>query len=271
VLPPAPDDEQAQELAQAVGEANAFAIEHHVRGCVPPRWYRPFVASWLLGGRWTALGRSGVYQRLPKVTRVDITIDGQPTAEVDVSAAHLSIMHGLLGLPLPEGDLYAIPGLPRSKEWVTATLGKGGPVAKKWPRGAVEDQPELAGFSAAEVGAAIMARYPWLSAPAEAVARPARLRELEHIAPVKRLLTHRLMAIEADALTGAMVFLRGRGVLALPIHDALLVAADRVALTEHALEMSFLHRPKPGVQVRMNVEMSARDAQQEAGHLSRPA
>ena len=53
-----PDDAVAQGLSKAVHEANQFIAGFDVQGCLPPRWRRPFGPSWLLGGRWTALGSS---------------------------------------------------------------------------------------------------------------------------------------------------------------------------------------------------------------------
>ncbi len=48
----------------------------------------------------------------------------KPAVEIDISASHLSIMHALMGLPLPKGDPYVVPGFDRStvKAWINATL-----------------------------------------------------------------------------------------------------------------------------------------------------
>ena len=55
-----------------------------------------------------------------------------------------------------------------------------------------------------------------------------------------RLLTHRLMAIEAQALTGAMEYLRGsRGVLALPMHDGLIVPVSGAGYVGGGLDGAF--------------------------------
>lgn len=235
-------------------EANEWAAVHDVRGCLPPRWWRPFGPDWSLGGRWTALGASGVYQRLSKEARRSITINGEATAEVDLMAAHLSIMHGLMGLELPDGDPYAIAGLPRAavKAWVTAALGKGSPV-RRWAAGAIDGTPELAGVDAAAVGAAIVATYPFMVAPAKAVAAAAGLDGLRHLGTPERLLTHRLMALEAAGVTAAMHFLRiDRAVLALPVHDSLIVPARAVRVTREALTLAFSAQAR--VSVRTKVE-----------------
>ena len=93
-----------------------------------------FTASWQLHGRWYAVGSEGNYQRLSEIERLGLTINGEPVVEVDVHASHLSIMHGLLGRPLPDiDDLYDFSDVPRwvVKAWITAALGKGSPV-QKW-------------------------------------------------------------------------------------------------------------------------------------------
>lgn len=248
-----PDDKAAQRLSAGVLDANGWAAAHDVRGCLPPRWWRPFGPDWSLGGRWTALGVSGVYQRLSKEARRSITINGEATVEVDIQAAHLSIMHGLLGLGLPDGDPYAIAGLPRAvvKAWVTATLGKGSPV-RHWAAGAMVGTPELAGMDAAAVRSAVVAKYPFLAAPAKAVAAAAGLDGLCHLGTPERLLTHRLMALEAAGLTAAMHFLRvDRAMLALPVHDSLIVPARAVRVTREALGLAFQAQTGAGVRTKL--------------------
>ena len=93
---------KADRIRQAIDDANTFAAWHEVRGCLAPRWYRVFVECPMLGGRWQAAGREGVYQVMPEADRVSkITINGEAVAEFDVKASHLSIMHGLLRLRYP--------------------------------------------------------------------------------------------------------------------------------------------------------------------------
>jgi hypothetical protein len=63
-------------LRQEVEEVNQFAARHDVRGCLPPRWKRVFTLNASLGGRWTAVGKEGVYQTMPEEQRpAQIVID----------------------------------------------------------------------------------------------------------------------------------------------------------------------------------------------------
>ncbi len=244
-------------LRQSVEEANEFAATHVVQGCLPPRWYRVFAECPQLGGRWQAAGREAVYQVMPKAERLaQILINGEAVAEVDVQASHLSIMHGLLGLSLPDGDPYQFPEVPRQvvKAWITATLGKGSPVAR-WGQKTAKDNPTLLDHDPKHAGRIICDRYPFLRQPAEAVAVAAGLDRLTDIATPARLLTHRLMAIEAEAIGDALMYLRtSRGVLGLPIHDSLIVPRSGVGHAKAGLQSAFSYFAK--TRVRLTVEQA---------------
>ena len=101
------------------------------------------------------------------------------------------------------------------------------------------------------MGRVIIERYPFLRAPAQAVAHAAGLDKLAHLGPPERLLTHRLMSIEAAALTGAMSVLRSRGILALPMHDGLLVPVSGAGHVGSALDSAYSYFAK--VRIRWKV------------------
>jgi hypothetical protein len=164
-------------------------------------------------------------------------------------------MHGLLGLPLPDGDPYEFPDMPRSvvKSWIVAAIGKGSPVTR-WARKAVKGSPELQDHDPKRVGRVICHRYPFLRNPADAVCVQAGLDALTHIATPAKLLTHRLMAIEAEVIGGAMRYVRTDGVLALPIHDSLIVPRSRVAHATRGLIGAFATLAK--VRVRLTVDQA---------------
>lgn len=115
--------------------------------------------NWNKGGRLNCLG--GGYQGLSKdaerlTQRADykgsgehrgmITINGEATVEVDVSACHLTIAHGLLGRPLPSGDIYHIEGEYRwaVKAFANYMIGKG-ELPTKWHPDHVKVFRELTG------------------------------------------------------------------------------------------------------------------------------
>ena len=229
---PAPKGPEADAIRANVAATNRFLARFAYEGCDAPALYRVFTRDLRHHGRWY-----GGVEDMPAAERRRIRIGGEPVREVDVRASHLAILHGLQGLPLPEGDPYDGLGFPRgvAKAWITATIGNGGPVSR-WSREAKEraakerdGRPgvDLSRYRVREVGAAVLARYPFLS----------RVAEVAGCAAEPRLTPHRIMAIEAAALTRAMDALRGRGVPALPVHDALIVRerdaeAARAALAE---------------------------------------
>lgn len=245
-------------LRREVEEVNAFAAQHDVRGCLPPRWKRVFTATKELGGRWIAVGKESVYRRMPEAERpTTIVIDGVPVAEIDVRSSQLAIVLGLLRLPLPDDDLYAIDGYPRDvvKQWIVAALGKGSMVTA-WSRRLQSKDPKLfarvSAYPAWELGFAICSRYPFLRNPARELSGPAGLTRWEHIGKPQTLLPHRLMGIEAEALTLAMRWLRcDWRLLALPLHDGLLVPRDAVHEAVDSLQQAFqqVARVRPKVTV----------------------
>jgi hypothetical protein len=110
---------------------------------------------------------------------------------------------------------------------------------KRWADRAAKDDPELLDFDSKRVGDVVCERYPFLRRPAQAVAEAAGLSGLSHIGRPGTLLTHRLMAIEAAALTEAMMVLRSRGILALPMHDGLLVPVSGKGHVGSALDSAY--------------------------------
>lgn len=92
------DEPEAARLREEVERYHEWVAGHDATGCLPPRFKRVFTGSWLLGSRWYAVGSEGNYQRMSETERLAITVAGDPVAEVDMRASHLSIMHGLLGV-----------------------------------------------------------------------------------------------------------------------------------------------------------------------------
>jgi hypothetical protein len=220
---PLPFDPAAPEpshLLRKIEARNRFAAGSEVANCLPPRWFQSFTLDWQHHGRLYAVGGEGNYQNMALQDRLGIRINGDAVVEVDIHASYLTLLHAVLGLELPEGDLYAIPDVsrPLAKGWINATISKSSPV-KRWSADMREALGAEAAISPASVGASVLGRYPFLGHPPQAVAgRP--------WAPAEdRLLSHRLMFIEASIITQAMEKLAENGILALPMHDGLIVPA----------------------------------------------
>jgi hypothetical protein len=236
------DDPELRRIIEAVEAHNAFAASLTVEGCTPPRWRRIFTADWRLHGRWYAAGPepSCVYQNMSEDERLrEVRIAGEAVVEVDVSAAHLSILHGLHGLPLPTGDLYVVvPDVPREvvKAWLTASIGRG----KAKPSWSDRATGEQRAYDAALICGAMLEAYPFLADLPGIV--PADLRRAH--GKRRGLVSHFLMGIEAAALTAAMEHLRSMGFLALPMHDGLIVQASAERWAAAGLEAAFSYFAK---------------------------
>lgn len=89
--------------------------------------------KWDRGGRLYSLG--GGFQQLPPNLRQQITINGEPTVEIDIKACFPTILHGLRRAKFDPQTAYdSVPGLPRDvvKLWVSMTLSKS-TLPTRWP------------------------------------------------------------------------------------------------------------------------------------------
>jgi hypothetical protein len=247
-LPP-----EVQGLREDVEAQNALAAATVVTSppetpCHHPQWYRVFSGSWRLQGRWYAQGSYGdpevghvsSYASLPAAQRALIRIDGAPVVELDARASHLTLLHGLLGVAMPDGvdaDPYEGLGYPRpvSKQWVVEACGKGQPPSR-WSKDRRNDFPRSA-YRIKDVGERVLRCFPVLAQPAAVVPQ-------EIVAEVGRpapdLVTHYLAAREAAAMSLAMRLLRQQGILALPVHDSLIVPKHAEPLACRAITEGYL-------------------------------
>lgn len=124
------NDAAVAALAEPVRTLNSFLFAQVIDGGEFDGLYRSFNLgdhpdfAWNMGGR--LYNANGGYQQDAKDVRSGITFNGVPTVEIDITASHLTILHGLMGVPLPAGDdPYAATALPReiAKAWVAMTLG----------------------------------------------------------------------------------------------------------------------------------------------------
>src|SRR5262249_54644757 len=122
---------QSEALEAEVRELNKFIDEHELLGGTHRGYRRIFNCGdrdgfeWNKGGRLYSQGDDS-YQRLKKEERLKMTIDGEPVAEIDITASYLTILHARGGVPIDlSRDPYSVEGLPRAivKAWVTMTLG----------------------------------------------------------------------------------------------------------------------------------------------------
>lgn len=117
-LPVSYSNPRAAKYAEQVTSINAFLADQTFSFGEEPVLFRGFnqgddpSSDYNKGGRLNCYG--GGYQQLSKEKRATITINGLPTAEIDISACHITIAHGFCGVALPNrSDLYDIEDIPR--------------------------------------------------------------------------------------------------------------------------------------------------------------
>jgi hypothetical protein len=134
-FPPSP---QTKRIEEEVREINRSLLLHEIRNATHRGFRRifnkgddPLSYRWDKGGRLYSIGPDS-YQVQKKELRKLITLDGQPTVEIDIRASFLTIYHALSGVSFDptSGDPYDFAGIPRSvtKQWLVIALG-----AEKFP------------------------------------------------------------------------------------------------------------------------------------------
>jgi hypothetical protein len=230
-IPPARAAE-ADEMRRRLVELNATVRAGDVRGCFAPAFRRVFIGSLRLHGRIYALGGSN-FQNQPREDRAHITIGGEPTAEVDLHAAQLTILLGLTGsTTLPADDLYSALELPREavKAWVVRSFGEG-KLVNRW---GAETSPEVRAVRPTAIRDVAVQAYP-------------ALRDLTAIVPSDLLATlpvewhawaagQYLVNTESRVMDAALLELRRQGIVGLPMHDAIIVPKGAVQAASEALQ-----------------------------------
>ncbi|QNE30754.1 hypothetical protein F1C10_01360 [Sphingomonas sp. NBWT7] len=236
-------DGKAKQIAEQVNELNAFFAKQEITPNCHYAFVRMFsrgdqsAFNWDQGGRLYSVG-FGNYQQLAgkrrtiaqPVIRQDIRINGEETVELDIKASHLTILHAMAGIPLPNHpDPYIIPGFDRGvvKTFVTMTLGYDR-FHKDWTDNAVATYRKKTGqdLRAVPFGAvkeAVLSAIPLLKSWPDS---PIRWGDLQFI--------------ESEAVIDAVHTLAfEHGIPALPVHDSIIVPARYKELAIKALSEKF--------------------------------
>lgn len=150
----------------------------------------------------------GFWQNLKRGRRSALRINGEETAVADYSSMFVRLAYARLGVTPPAGDLYAVPGLEENRDAVkvlTSTLFFDQRQRSSWPKD--EGLVVPAGWPLPKARAAILGRHPALRSC------------------FGRGLGHELMRTESDIMLAVLDQLRREGVVALNLHDGLIVAA----------------------------------------------
>lgn len=235
-----PDTNQTAAIRSQVERINAIYAGRDFGDLPQPQVYRLFNRADAEGFAFNKGGRLyGDYQSLESEQRRQLMINGRPAIELDLKASQLTILYGVTGTPMPEGDPYAIEGLPRGvvKGVVTAMIGLGHPNLRQWPTetkatllvelgdGQEPMKPKTFGkrYSAKAMAAKVLKRHP----------------VLHHLSP-GRLDWADLQFLESEVLIAAILELGEEyGIPALPVHDSLIVPEDAVEIAQECLARSF--------------------------------
>lgn len=170
-------------------------------------------------GRLDRGGRlfGGFWLNLPSQKRLEsLRIEGRRIASVDFAQMAVRLAYAKVGAPAPPGDLYAHRWHPREgvKLMLTALLSASAPF-RRMPRGGRSHFRR--GVSVDDLVAELGRLHPAIS----------------HL--FFRGNATELMFLESQVTVAALLALKSRGVVALPVHDCVLVAEDCVGEASEVL------------------------------------
>lgn len=218
-----PADSTAAAIANRVERMNAFLLETgRVEGFSFGGLRRIFSNAdqegfrWQWGGRLHTLPGWDAYESWKggsEVRKQIIQLEGEPVAEVDISAAFLTILYGLLGEPfdnrLPPYEIGSDVSTERAKAWCTMALGS--------------FKLSAGGRPFSRVRAAFVERHPILQ-------------RLESCG----LTNADLQYHESEIILSAVELMRDRHAVAvLPVHDCLVVPRSMADVGRQVLEQAF--------------------------------
>ncbi|WP_139251535.1 hypothetical protein [Kaistia soli] len=155
----------------------------------------------------------GFWQNLKRARRAGIRVDGEPVTVLDYSAMFPRLAYAAVGVQPPADDPYAIPGLEGHRKAVklamnTLFFDRSGR-RPSWPEAEDPDAEMPPTWTVGRFRAALLARHPALRNSLGAG------------------IGHRLMNTESRIMAGVLMALMAEGIVALPLHDGLMVKMPR--------------------------------------------
>ncbi|WP_426440670.1 hypothetical protein [Bradyrhizobium genosp. P] len=252
-----PETPETQRLRADIAALNAFmrqhTLTHPTKEIIHLGWVRKFHRAedleayrWDKGGRLYSYPQDyGCYQQIGEDERVQMLIDGDPVAEVDISSSYLTIFYAWIGYPLDTGaDAYAnVLGPSKldrvvTKFFINYHFGNGA-FLRVWRKPLVADvrrilkkkrmAPEEFNpkrYSLRDVRGRVLDHHPLLERWGSSIGGQARN-------------WGDLMYAESKVVIGSMKDLMAKGVPSLPVHDSLLVPASHQDLAVETLTRHF--------------------------------
>jgi hypothetical protein len=220
-------------IAAKVRKLNEFlALHHRIEGGEHLFFKRIFTLNLKSHGRLYSVGISS-YQNLSPEERAQMRIDGEPTAEIDVGASHLTVFHAQLGAsfdttldPYSRVEGYSRPVV---KAFINISITKG-KLLTKWPKKTVaklaaDHGIDLNCFPPRAIKRAVLAAYPAL----QRVGEPG-------------VNWRDLLFIESEAVMDTLDSLMGYDVPALPVHDSIIVRLNDIEIATETFFDCYLKR-----------------------------
>jgi hypothetical protein len=249
--------EHTRRLEADLKELNAFLADHDITGGQHEGYTRNYnVGSWERGGRLYSIG-GGYQQMSPPEKRLEMTINGEAVAEVDIRASHITLLHSKLGAPLnslkdPYESIkqqFGDDSRTIAKLWVVASLGNAKP-AVRWPPQIAKNYEKDTGkklakvAKAKDVGKAMLEVFPLLR----------NLTKLK----ARKSLPVLLQFTESEAVVNTMLILmREHRIPSLSTHDGLVVPRSAVGWTKAILTQQY--RKHVGVEPVLTVKPQEAD------------
>jgi hypothetical protein len=241
-----------ERLEREVSELNEFLARHEIAGGIHRGYRRIFNQGdihsyrWNKGGRLYSIGDDS-YQALKKEQRLEMMLDHEPVAEIDIRASYLTLLHGLKKVPFnaAEQDPYEVKGVPRSvvKAWVTMTFGHTN-WHKRWPAQVVEelrdngDRLDPKDYPVTQIAPLILDALPILKDW-----------------PAQTITGFDLMYLESEAVIGTMLeLMHEHDCPSLSVHDSLIVPIRMMDKARAILERRY--REVAGTAPYLRIELA---------------
>lgn len=170
----------------------------------------------LFGGFWQGMKKADRFERL--------YIDGETVAELDYSQMGPRQLYGIKGIAPEDDDLYNVPGFEDHRSGIKVIFGammfQDKPLSKM-PQGTREKFAKC--FSIADVTGAIERHHPAITGL------------------FYQGIGHYVQFLESEIMVDILLRLKGMGIVALPIHDAIIVPSSRVQTAYQVMLDVFLH------------------------------
>ncbi|MDA9398555.1 hypothetical protein XH79_06965, partial [Bradyrhizobium sp. CCBAU 45389] len=149
---PTPDTPASRQLRDQVNELNAFFAKHSLEGATHIGWVRKFHRADSLPYAWNKGGRlysqpplpATNYQQMKQGERLALRLNGQPVAEIDISASYLTLFYAWHEQEIDAATAYSNIIGPDEKHraivkiWINNSFGNSG-LLTKWSPGIKAD------------------------------------------------------------------------------------------------------------------------------------